>query len=159
MTDTAMACLPATSATAAPPLVVGRVLGTVVVALSGEIDGCTSSFLGAVLTDLIEGQGNQAVVVDLADLRRLDRSATEVLATAAHTSSRRRGRLALSRPSADVAKVLAAAGLAELVVDRRQPDGTPLAGSLERGVPTAPPVSLDPVTTDPAPFSTHGGNS
>ncbi|MGH9164286.1 MAG: STAS domain-containing protein [Acidimicrobiales bacterium] len=104
-------------------------LGTVVVSLHGEIDGSGSSYLAVVLDDLIEGQGNRAVVVDLGDLRRLDPSAVEVLAVAAHRIGRRGGRLRLSNASADLAVVLTTAGLAGLVDDDGPPRPHPLAGA------------------------------
>lgn len=78
---------PAESATSPSPLIVSRTLGTVVVTLHGQVDGSISSLLAAVLRDLIEGQGNQSIVVDLSDLHRLHDSAVDVLLSAAHTSS------------------------------------------------------------------------
>lgn len=127
MTETARVQPAATSLVASSKLVVGRALGTVVLTLHGEIVGSGSPYLATVLDDLIDGQGNLAVVVDLGDLRRLDRSAVEVLATAARSIGRKGGRLALRRPSTDAAEVLAAAGLTGLVVGV---GGQPLRSSL-----------------------------
>ncbi len=48
-----------------PTLVIGRALGTVVVTVRGELDAAAIARLERVLTDLIEGQGNLTVAVDL----------------------------------------------------------------------------------------------
>lgn len=100
-------------------LVVSRTLGTVVLALNGEIDGSGTPHLAAVLRDLIDGQGNLALVVDLGGARTLDHAAAEVLRTAARSLKRRGGCLALARPSVALAETLIAAELDDLVVDRR----------------------------------------
>jgi anti-anti-sigma regulatory factor len=46
-------------------LVVGRGYGSVVVTVEGDLDFAGSQLLEGVLTDLIEGQGNLTVAVDL----------------------------------------------------------------------------------------------
>lgn len=158
MKRTATTPPPATSAIGPSPLVVGRTLGTVVVTVHGDLDGSISSYLSAVLGDLIEGQGNQAVVVDLPDMRRLDQAAVAALSTAAQSSDRGRGRLALRRPTAHVAEVLATAGLAGLVVD----DGSELrpkpSGPLAPGRPDRPSYASTRPATASAPILNTGGN-
>lgn len=101
-------------------LVVSRTLGTVVLALHGEIDGSGTPHLAAVLRDLIDGQGNLALVVDLGGVRGFDQAVAELLRTAARSLNRRGGCLALARPNVALAEALIAAELADLVVD---PDG------------------------------------
>ncbi len=113
----------AQSAGAAPgqstKLIVSRTLGTVVLALHGEIDGSGTAHLAAVLRDLIDGQGNLALVVDLGGARGVDQAVAEVLRTAARNLGRRGGCLALARPSVAFAEALIAAELDDLVVDPR----------------------------------------
>jgi len=46
-------------------LVVGRSQGTVVVTVAGDLDGAALARLEDVLADLIDGQGNLTVAVDL----------------------------------------------------------------------------------------------
>jgi hypothetical protein len=48
-----------------PGVVVGRYQGTVMVTVHGELDPPKVAHLQLLLTDLIEGQGNVAVIVDL----------------------------------------------------------------------------------------------
>src|SRR4051794_4742841 len=51
--------------TADSTLVIGRALGTVVVTVGGDLDATAIDRLERVLTDLIDGQGNLAVAIDL----------------------------------------------------------------------------------------------
>lgn len=134
MIPTATVQPPAASSGQSATLVVGRALGTVVLALHGEIDGSGPPYLGAVLHDLIDGQGNLALVVDLGGARGLDHSVVEVLRAAARSMNRRGGCLGLARPSEAVAKALTAADLADLVVDAGgQPRRPSLPGVLNAG--------------------------
>jgi hypothetical protein len=55
----------ATGAESAADVVVGRYQGTVMVTVHGELDPPKVAHLRLLLTDLIEGQGNVAVIVDL----------------------------------------------------------------------------------------------
>lgn len=133
---------PTSSLLASSRLVVGRAHGTVVVSLYGDLDGSGSAYLAAVLDDLIEGQGNRSVMVDLGELRRIDRTAVEVLVVAAHHIGRRGGCLGLARPSADLAEVLAGAGLAGLVLAADEPPRSPLSTEVGSGVSGLAPDSL-----------------
>lgn len=69
-------------------LAVGRALGTVVVTVDGVLNVDSSKFLARVLGDLIEGQGNLAVAVDLGKAV-VDPEAVTVFAEAAQRASRR----------------------------------------------------------------------
>jgi anti-anti-sigma regulatory factor len=48
-------------------IVVGRYQGTVMVTVHGELDRSKADHLRLLLTDLIDGQGNVSVVIDLQD--------------------------------------------------------------------------------------------
>lgn len=58
-------CTILTSLPNRPSLVVCRCDGTVVVTLGGKLDAAAAELLELVLTDLVEGQGNRAVEIDL----------------------------------------------------------------------------------------------
>jgi anti-sigma B factor antagonist len=94
---------------------VGRFLSTVVVTLHGNVDLINAATLADVLHDLIDGQGNLAVVVDLRDVRWVDGAGVGVLASAASRIETRGGELRLAGPGAAVAEALALSGLGRLV--------------------------------------------
>ncbi len=75
------------------PLRVSRDFGAVVVAIDGDLDVPASIRLGAALGDLIEGQGNLAVTVDLHRVGNIDPRALGVFAAAARLASVRGGSL------------------------------------------------------------------
>jgi anti-anti-sigma factor len=77
-------------------LAVTREHGAVVVTVHGEIDLARSVALGAVLGDLIDGQGNLSVVVDLAEVTRVDPAGLGVFAAAAKLARRRGGLLTVT---------------------------------------------------------------
>lgn len=56
-----------------------RAPDAVVVALVGEIDGSSTWMIERILTDLVEGQGNRNVIVDVTAAAILDRDATAAL--------------------------------------------------------------------------------
>lgn len=74
---------------------IGRALGTVVVTLHGEIVAAVVPELRAVLADLIDGQGNLSVAVDLRDVQRVDPLAMAVLTGAGESCRKRGGSLTL----------------------------------------------------------------
>ncbi|MFN2506117.1 MAG: STAS domain-containing protein [Acidimicrobiales bacterium] len=96
-------------------LVVGRFLGTVIVTLHGDLDLAASVGLAGVLRDLIDGQGNLAVVVDLGNVCRIDGSGVDVLASAADRIATRGGELRLGGPTGAAFDALALAGLGWLI--------------------------------------------
>lgn len=102
------------AATAMGSVVVGRFLGTVVVTLHGHLDVAASVRMAGVLHDLIEGQGNLAVVVDLRDLHGIAGSGVDVLAAAAGTIAKRGGELRLGGPTGIVFDALRLAGLVSI---------------------------------------------
>lgn len=72
-------------------IVVGRNAGRVVVSIYGELDDRVAVILERVLTDLIDGQGNLDVVVDLTGARACDALPLAAFRTAAELSRRHRG--------------------------------------------------------------------
>ena len=91
---------------------VSRELGTVVVTTAGVLDTAGSQVLDAALRDLVDDQGNLAVVVDVADLDLADPSCLAVLAPAAAAAARQNGELTLAHPSPAVERALLQLGLA-----------------------------------------------
>ena len=96
-------------------LAIARAFGAVVVTVHGELDIDTSSVLGQSLEDLIEGQGNLFVVVDLRDIVVSDPAGLAVLTTARGGIEERGGQFVLASPSADTDRALRAAGLADVI--------------------------------------------
>lgn len=96
-------------------LVVGRALGTVVVTVRGRLDLAGCERLGSLLTDLIEGQGNLTVAVDLGRAI-VDPEALTAFITAAGSHRRHGTRLILSEPPTDCHQALRrSAELADVV--------------------------------------------
>lgn len=103
-----------------------RQLTAVVVTVSGELDISGATRLGAVLGDLIEGQGNQNVVVDVRDIAGVDPAGLGVLGAAAKVANHHGGQLTLSDPSDDLYLALEATGIAgTLAVVGDDEDGLP----------------------------------
>ena len=95
-------------------LVVGRALGTVVVTVVGELTFDSCQVLETLLTDLIEGQGNLAVAVDLARAT-IEPEAVSLFVEAARRAGLRGTRLVLKALPADAQDALRSIGLSELV--------------------------------------------
>ncbi|HEX3622609.1 MAG TPA: STAS domain-containing protein [Acidimicrobiales bacterium] len=103
-------------------LAIARAFGSVVVTVHGVLDARTSESLAHALDDLIEGQGNLFVVIDLRDMAVTDPGGLGVLAKARHSLEERKGRLLLAAPSKETEEALRRAGLAEVIevhVERR----------------------------------------
>lgn len=96
-------------------VVIGRYLGTVVVTVHGELGVTRAAHLGFVLADLIDGQGNLSLVVDLHDASATDDECATVFADAAARARRHGGVITLSAPPALVDGALRLRGLAHLV--------------------------------------------
>jgi anti-anti-sigma regulatory factor len=77
---------------------IGRALGTVVVTVHGVLDDAGAAQLGGVLNDLIDGQGNLKVVVDLRDVHAVHPSGVSTFAVAGRRAQERGGLLTLSDP-------------------------------------------------------------
>jgi anti-anti-sigma factor len=90
------------------PIAVSRALGKVVVSLRGDVDAQT---LGQTLTDLVNDQGNLALVIDLRHTDSIDPSGVAVLVRASHRLHTHAGQLVLSGPSPELCVALQSAGL------------------------------------------------
>ena len=93
---------------------VGRALGTVVVTVDGALDLESSELLARVLSDLIEGQGNLAVAVDLGKAV-VDSEAVTVFSEAAKRASERGAKFILEKPPIETHEALEAQGYGDLV--------------------------------------------
>lgn len=99
----------------AVPLVIWRAEDAVVVALRTDLDRHACEILGPVLTDLIEGQGNLVVLLDMRATRMVESEALGILRLASEQAGRRGGTFGVARPSADARWALDKAGLGELI--------------------------------------------
>lgn len=93
-------------------LAFSRALGKVVVHLRGVLDAYAAPDLEAGLVDIIDGQGNRQVVLDLRDLTGVDAAGVRVIEGALHRMADGGGELLLSGPREAVAAQLRAFGLA-----------------------------------------------
>lgn len=73
-----------------------RALGTVVVAVHGEIDFEDWSRIDGVLNDIIDAQGNLDVVVDFCEVAYMEPTAMPLIVHAARQARRHGGRLRLA---------------------------------------------------------------
>lgn len=76
-------------------IVVSRFHGTVVVTIHGDLDGLRAGDLGYMLADLVDGQGNRSIIVDLHDATALDPRWLSVFTDAAARAARRGATLTL----------------------------------------------------------------
>jgi anti-anti-sigma factor len=90
-------------------------MGVVVVTAHGPLDAANGAVLESVLADLIEGQGNLTVVVDLHDVPAVDAAGLAVLVASAEAAAGRGGNLTLADPWGPVAAGLEAIGLGSAV--------------------------------------------
>lgn len=94
---------------------IGRQLGTVVVTVHGELDMPRASHLGNILADLIDGQGNLSVVVDLHDATTAEPDSLLVFIEAAERVRRRGGTMLLNKPHPALGEALQLRGLDHFV--------------------------------------------
>lgn len=94
-------------------LVFSRELGKVVVAVQGALDVGTAPTLRERLADIIDGQGNRQVVLDLRGMTAVDFAGLCVLVETLERMEQYGGELVLSGPTSCVAGQLRAAGLDE----------------------------------------------
>ena len=106
--------LPGAGDTPELPLVIGRALGTVVVTVDGALNVESTEPLARVLSDLIEGQGNLAVAVDLGKAIVVPEAVT-VLADAAERASERGAKFILEKPPIETHEALEARGYGDLI--------------------------------------------
>lgn len=96
-------------------IVIGRYLGTVVVTVHGDLDAPRAGHLGTILADLIDGQGNLSVTVDLHDATSTDPDALSVFTEAAERARRRGGTMTLSDAPPPLHQALQLRGLDEFL--------------------------------------------
>ncbi len=137
-----------------------RDMGVVVVTAHGRLDATSGAALRAVLVDLIEGQGNLRVVVDLHDASVVEPSIIEVLVAASASAARRRGELTFGDPSDSLLAALKAIGLARAVTQtgRRRLRSLPPPSPEADGGPRRTARAQHPAGTDGGPDhprSTH----
>ena len=92
-------------------LVFTRALGRVVVHVHGAVDDISAGALKDRLADIIDGQGNRQVVLDLRTTTSVDAAGLGVLADALQRMDSYGGELLLSGPTRPVEKQLRAFGL------------------------------------------------
>ena len=85
------------------------------VTVRGELDTLGAELVAGALQDIIEGQGNLDVLLDVAGLPSIDPHGVQMVAVAAATSSKRRGRLRLAGATRTVSDTLIAAGLGAVI--------------------------------------------
>lgn len=96
---------------------VGRALGTVVVTVHGHVDVAGSEALERVIDDLVEGQGNRAVAVDLRKATLVSPDVLDVFYAVAHRARRRGTSFTVTAPA--LASQPDGATLAEVInIDR-----------------------------------------
>ncbi|HEX2047118.1 MAG TPA: STAS domain-containing protein [Acidimicrobiales bacterium] len=96
-------------------IVIGRRLGTVVVTVHGELDMARAGHLGNILADLIDGQGNLSVVVDLHEATTTEPDSLLVFIDAAERARRRGGTVLLNEPHPTLGDALQLRGLDHFV--------------------------------------------
>ena len=104
-------------------IVIGRNLGTVVVTVHGELDISRAGHLGDILADIIDGQGNLSVVVDLHDATTSDPDSLWVFTDAAERARGRGGTVLLSEPPLPLGEALQLRGLDNFVGSQFGPGG------------------------------------
>lgn len=92
-------------------LVFGRSFGRVIVEVNGPLDARTAGQLRHRLTDLIDGQGNRHLVLDLRGTTLVDGAGLSVLVYAHRRVEMNAGQLVMSGASPEVRRVLEEAGL------------------------------------------------
>lgn len=102
-------------------IVIGRQLGTVVVTVHGDLDVARAGHLGNILADIIDGQGNLSVVVDLHDATTSDADSLLVFTEAAERARRRGGTVLLNEPHPTLDEALQLRGLDHFVGTRLGP--------------------------------------
>lgn len=102
-------------------IVIGRQLGTVVVTVHGDLDVGRAGHLGNILADIIDGQGNLSVVVDLHDATTSDPDSLLVFTEAAERARRRGGTVLLNEPHPTLGESLQLRGLDHFVGTRLRP--------------------------------------
>ena len=92
-------------------LVFGRALGKVIVSIHGPVDAHTAPELRHRLADLIDGQGNRHLVLDLRGMTRVDPAGLSVFVDAHKRMHRIAGDLVFSGPPPAIVSAFRSSGL------------------------------------------------
>jgi anti-anti-sigma factor len=95
-------------------------MGVVVVTAHGHLGAPEADVLQAVLADLIEGQGNLKVVLDVHDVSGIDGSSLGALAAAVEAATKLGGDLTFADPNQTTIKALEAVGLGDAITLARK---------------------------------------
>jgi anti-anti-sigma factor len=117
---------------------ISRALGSVVVTVHGVLDDAGAAHLGGVLSDLIEGQGNLKVVVDLREVHAVSPSGVSTFAIAGKRAQERGGVLTLSDPPDILYRALELRGRVQLTATvsrerHREPTSPPTRNGRSSG--------------------------
>lgn len=82
-----------------PAVAIARAQGTVVVTLVGTVDASGAEWLEHLLVDLIDGQGNRSIALDLCKVGAVDPAVLALLVSVSGRVLRSGGRLVLRDPS------------------------------------------------------------
>jgi len=97
-------------------LVFSRALGKVIAHVHGTLDAGSAQELQNRLIDVIDGQGNRSLIIDLASTTFIDSAGFSVLFDAWRRMHDRGGEFVLSSPTNDVARVILASDLDSVLV-------------------------------------------
>lgn len=120
-------------------IAISRSMGTVVLTVHGDLDGPAAVRLGGLLADIIDGQGNLGVVVDLHDTSASAAGRASMFAATADLASKRGASLSLRNPPDVLYQALVLMGLGRLVRTTRH-DGRRPSPSAPFGRIAAPGV-------------------
>ncbi len=87
----------------------------VTVTVHGEVDGASTAVLRGLLLDVVEGQGNLSVAVDLGDMTFIDSTGLSMLLDVHRRAVERGGTFVLHNPRPSTAKVFEIVGLSRIL--------------------------------------------
>ena len=88
---------------------------SVTVAVRGEVDGASATVLRGLLLDVVDGQGNLSVHLDLSEMTFIDSSGLSMLLDMHRRAVERGGTFVLHNPRPSAAKVFEIAGLTTIL--------------------------------------------
>ncbi len=88
---------------------------SVTVAVRGEVDGASSAVLRGLLLDIVDGQGNLSVALDLSEMTFIDSSGLAMLMEMHGRAVERGGTFVLRNPRPSTTKVFEIVGLGRIL--------------------------------------------
>ena len=88
---------------------------SVTVAVSGEVDGSSSAVLRGLLLDIVDGQGNLSVALDLSEMTFIDSAGLSLLLEMHGRAVERGGTFVLRNPRPSTARCLEIAGMSGIL--------------------------------------------